>query len=152
MIRLKSVLVAVDFSEPSEQALGYGRALAKNFGARLLVLHVADVVTAGIGAGGGMFDKAQEGAEAAAKTRIYTLLTAEDRRALRANVTVLSSISPAESIVRHARDIAADVIVMGTHGRGGMAHVLMGSVAEAVVRTAPCPVLTVRHPEPEAAS
>jgi nucleotide-binding universal stress UspA family protein len=57
--------------------------------------------------------------------------------------------TPALAIVTYAKDANLDLIVMGTHGRGGMAHVLMGSVAEKVVRTAPCPVLTVRHPEHE---
>lgn len=58
-------------------------------------------------------------------------------------------MSPAESIVEYATSAAAGLIVMGTHGRGGMAHLRMGSVAEAVVRAAPCPVVTVRHPEHE---
>jgi nucleotide-binding universal stress UspA family protein len=53
------------------------------------------------------------------------------------------------AIVDFAKEINVDLIVMGTHGRGAVAHLLMGSVAERVVRTAPCPVLTVRHPEHE---
>jgi len=56
---------------------------------------------------------------------------------------------PHREIVRFADERGIDLIVMGTHGRGGMAHLLLGSVAEQVVRTAPCPVLTVRHPERE---
>ena len=56
---------------------------------------------------------------------------------------------PAEEILRAARDKDVDLIVMGTHGRTGLAHVFMGSIAEKVVRRAPCPVLTVRHPEHE---
>ena len=55
----------------------------------------------------------------------------------------------AETIVQYAKDHAIDLIVMGTHGRRALEHLLMGSVAERVVRTAPCPVLTVRHPERE---
>src|SRR6266705_5672255 len=120
MIRLKNVLVATDFSEPSAKALSYGRALPQNFGAKLLVLQVAEVVTRGMGVGGGMFDEVQQAAEAAALAQLQTLLTDQDRQALQAKVVVLSSISPAESIVRHAKDAAVDVIVMGTHGRGGM--------------------------------
>ena len=61
----------------------------------------------------------------------------------------ITSSRAAETIVQYARDHAVDLIVMGTHGRRALAHVLMGSVAERVVRMAPCPVLTVRHPERE---
>ena len=56
---------------------------------------------------------------------------------------------PAKDIVRLATEVQADLIVLGTHGRRGMSHLLVGSVAERVVRTAPCPVLTVRRAEPE---
>jgi len=59
------------------------------------------------------------------------------------------SLAPAESIVQYAKEYAIDLIVMGTRGNRALAHLLMGSVAERVVRTAPCPVLTVRHPERE---
>jgi nucleotide-binding universal stress UspA family protein len=55
--------------------------------------------------------------------------------------------SPAAEIIRYAEDRSIDLIVMGTHGRGIVAHAVMGSVAEKVVRTAPCPVLTVREPQ-----
>ena len=60
-----------------------------------------------------------------------------------------TSDNPAEEIVKYAKAHAIDLIVMGTHGRGALAQLLVGSVAERVVRTAPCPVLTVRHPEHE---
>jgi nucleotide-binding universal stress UspA family protein len=60
-----------------------------------------------------------------------------------------TSDSPAEEIVKYAKAHTIDLIVMGTHGRGAVAHLLMGSVAEKVVRTAPCAVLTVRHPQHE---
>jgi nucleotide-binding universal stress UspA family protein len=59
------------------------------------------------------------------------------------------SDSPAEEIADYARDASIELIVVGTHGRTGVSHLLVGSVAERVVRTAPCPVLTVRHPEHE---
>jgi nucleotide-binding universal stress UspA family protein len=72
-------------------------------------------------------------------------MTDEERRAAKA--IVITSSSPAQSIVDYARDNQIDLIVMGTHGRGGAPAFLIGSVAERVVRTAPCPVLTVRHPE-----
>jgi nucleotide-binding universal stress UspA family protein len=68
---------------------------------------------------------------------------------LRAESAIVRSNAPAPAIVDYAQRRKADLIVMGTHGRGGGAHLLMGSVAERVVRTAPCPVLTVRYPEHE---
>jgi nucleotide-binding universal stress UspA family protein len=60
---------------------------------------------------------------------------------------VLTASSPAQAIVEYAKDHEIDMIVIGTHGRGALAHLVMGNVAERVVRLAPCPVLTVRHPE-----
>jgi len=73
----------------------------------------------------------------------------EDRAVLGASAVVIVSNTPAYPIGDYAREANVDLIVMGTHGRGAVAHLLMGSVAERVVRLAPCPVLTVRHPERE---
>lgn len=152
MIALAQVLVATDFSEPSDSALGYGRELARNFGASLILVHVVeDLVTRAYGLDGGVFTDAemQRAVEAACQTRLEKLIGDEDREALHAEAVVVRSNTPAAAIVDYARQRKADIIVMGTHGRGGMAHLLMGSVAERVVRTAPCPVLTVRCPERE---
>lgn len=154
MIALHEILVATDFSEPSDVALAYGRELARRFGARLTVLHVADDVAAryvSFPMPVGDFGHWQAEAESAARTRLHTLLSQEDRQVLRAKAVVLVSTSPSHAIVGYARDAMPriDVIVMGTHGRGAVAHLLMGSVAERVVRSAPCPVLTVRHPQHE---
>jgi nucleotide-binding universal stress UspA family protein len=145
MVLLKTILVATDFSEPSDAALRYGRALAQRFDATLIVLHVADVVTTGMGAEGGTFVDAQRHAEEAALLRVDALLTDADRRALRARAVAIASILPADTIVGFATRADVDLIVLGTHGRSGLAHMLVGSVAESVVRTAPCPVLTVKH-------
>jgi nucleotide-binding universal stress UspA family protein len=150
VITLKRILVATDFSDASKAALVYGRELAHTFAARLDVLHVvpnlanyyaAETYTAA-------FPEIEEGMEQAAEREIDRLLTDEDRR-LGARAILRTLESPAAGIIQHARDANIDLIVIGTHGRGGVAHLLMGSVAERVVRTAPCPVLTVRHPEHE---
>jgi len=77
------------------------------------------------------------------------LLNDEDHSVLRARATLETSDHPAEAIVDYARQAEIDLIIMGTHGRTGMSQLLVGSVAERVVRTAPCPVLTVKHPEHE---
>lgn len=152
MIALKKILVATDFSEPSEAALSYGRELARNFGASLTVLNVVDnILTRAYGSDGIVLvdPELQREIEDAARRQVDALLFDEDRKTLGAIGVVLTSTSPSATIVTYARDEKFDLIVMGTHGRGAVAHLLMGSVAERVVRTAPCPVLTVRHPEHE---
>jgi nucleotide-binding universal stress UspA family protein len=87
--------------------------------------------------------------EQEARTRLEALLDAEDRRDLHAEATVITSAAPAQTILAYATDHKIDLIVVGTHGRSGLARLFMGSVAQHVVRLAPCPVLTVRHPERE---
>lgn len=152
MILLKKILVATDFSEPSDAALAYGRELARTFEAQLVVVHVADnLMTRAYGGDGFVFadPELQHDVEAAAQRHLGALLCDEDRALLGAEPVVLTSNTPAFAIVDYASRRDVDLIVMGTHGRGAVAHLLMGSVAERVVRTAPCPVLTVRHPEHE---
>jgi nucleotide-binding universal stress UspA family protein len=152
MILLKNILVATDFSEPSDAALAYGRELARTFNAQLLLTHVVDnVMTRVYGVDGFVFTDPdlQRDIEASARRQINVLLSDEDREMLRAEALILASNTPAFALVEYARSHNVDLIVMGTHGRGAVAHLLMGSVAERVVRTAPCPVLTVRHPEHE---
>jgi nucleotide-binding universal stress UspA family protein len=152
MILLKKILVATDFSEPSDAALAYGRELARNFNAQLVVLTVTDNVMARAYAGDGyVFSDPllQQDIEATARRQLDALLSDEDRDQLRAQAVVLTSNTAPAAIVEYAANSNIDLIVMGTHGRGAVAHLLMGSVAERVVRTAPCPVLTVRHPERE---
>jgi nucleotide-binding universal stress UspA family protein len=152
MIALKKVLVATDFSEPSQAALAYGRELARTFAASLTVLHIVDnILTRAYGAEGVVLvdQELQREIETSAQRQVDALLFDEDRQALGAVGLVITSNSPSAAIVTYARDASVDLIVMGTHGRGAIAQLLMGSVAERVVRIAPCPVLTVRHPEHE---
>ena len=151
MIIIKHILVPTDFSEASEVALRYGRELARSNGATLHVLHVVQDVAAG------MTDVLvypdlrpfQVALEESASRELDALVSREDCRLLNARPVVLSDTSSAVAIVEYAREIRADLVVMGTHGRSGAMRLVMGSVAERVVRTAPCPVLTVRHPEHE---
>jgi nucleotide-binding universal stress UspA family protein len=151
MIRLKTVLVATDFSAPSDAAIAYGREFARTFGAKLVVLHVAENI---------MTRYAFEGAvpltldvqvdyEKSLAARLQETLTDEDRRELNAEGILRTSNSPADAIVEVAKQEHADVIILGTHGRKALAHFFLGSVAERVVRLAPCPVLTVRSEERE---
>ena len=152
MISLKNVLVATDFSEPSATAMNYARELARTFGATLHVVHVVENVYAH-SAGGelGVTDFApfMQDLETAARTQLEATVGEDDRRELRARTALLTANSAAVGIVAHAKDIGADILVVGTHGRGALSKLLLGSVAEKVVRMAPCPVLTVRHPQHE---
>jgi nucleotide-binding universal stress UspA family protein len=153
MITLKKILVATDFSEPSEAALAYGKELARNFGAQLTVLNVVDnLLSHAYGVDGAFIltdPSMQAQFEAGRRQQVNELLFDEDREMLGAKGVVVTSTSPSVAIASYARTEKVDLIVMGTHGRGAVQHLLLGSVAERVVRTAPCPVLTVRHPEHE---
>jgi nucleotide-binding universal stress UspA family protein len=148
MIELKTILVPTDFSECSDAAVKYGAALAKAFGATLHLLNVVqDPYTLPWGADGFAAPIGDMLAdwEAQAKSRL-----AESVPAMATNAVVTTRVgSPYAEIVRYAGQNHIDLIVLGTHGRGAIGHLLLGSVAERVVRTAPCPVLTVRHPQRE---
>jgi nucleotide-binding universal stress UspA family protein len=145
------ILVPTDFSEPSEAALEYAKGLAARFGASLRLVHVVEdpIVTGAFGAETYVPEPIGFSAalRADAEQRLATLLTPADLGTLRATTEVLSGPS-ASTIVNAARELGVDLIVMGTHGRTGVVHALMGSVTERVVRSAPCPVLTVHAPIP----
>jgi nucleotide-binding universal stress UspA family protein len=151
MILMNAILVATDFGETSDGALVYGRNLARTFGARLYVLHVAEDVsaTAGQDLFAGDIHELQADMVEAATTRLYSSLSDNDLTTLRAKPVVRVSSNPANAIIGYAKEVHVDIIVVGTHGRGPMSHLLMGSVAEHVVRHAPCPVLVVRPNEHE---
>lgn len=151
MIALKKVLVATDFGEASDAALAYGRALARTFGATLHVLHVVDDVYVRLGgdAYAAVLPELQQDTERLAKQRLAELVVDNDTPPLQTEPVVLTASATASAIVDYAASTNIDLIVVGTHGRTAVAHLLMGSVAERVVRTAHCPVLTVRHPERE---
>ena len=152
MITLKKILVPTDFGEAADAALNYARALARNFGASVDVLHVAEDVSTRMYAGEmyvAVPQSIQNDVEEAARKQLHARLIDNDPNPLPVRPAVIVSNAPAVSIVSYAKETGADLIVMGTHGRGPMAHLFMGSVAERVVRLAPCPVLVVRHPEHE---
>jgi nucleotide-binding universal stress UspA family protein len=151
MMDIKNILVPTDFGEAADVALTYGRELATRFGATLHLVHVADNLrlSALAEAHGEMMARLQAEIEEAANRQLDERLIDSDGSGPATRRTVLSSISPVVAIVDYARDNGIDLIVIGTHGRGPLKHLVMGSVAERVVRTAPCPVLTVRHPEHE---
>lgn len=148
MWNLKKILVPTDFSETSDVALTYGRDLAGRFGATLHLLHIVqDPYTQPWGAeayGVSLPNLLQE-MEQNAKARLDTMLPEAERVTLKVEAVVKVG-SPFVEIIRYAADKDIDLIAMGTHGRGAVAHMFLGSVAEKVVRKAGCPVLTVRQP------
>ena len=150
MIQLKKKLVAVDFSEHSQVALHYAAEFALAFDAEVLLCNVveAEDILSQIPPGGeGYFppnlselrkEKSQEECERLLAESAIT------------NGRVMTAAGKAfVEIIRIAREENVDLILIGTHGRGAVAHMLLGSVAEKVVRKAPCPVLTVRSGEHE---
>ncbi|MBI4886302.1 MAG: universal stress protein [Acidobacteria bacterium] len=132
------ILVPTDFSAPSDGALEHARGLAAAFGGMVHLLHVLPNVFLRP-----VVDDPR-GLETAAEEQLEERLTADERRRFLVLVALARSDEPADEIVRYARMHDMDAIVMGTHGRSGMSHALMGSIAEKVMRTAPCPVLTAR--------
>jgi nucleotide-binding universal stress UspA family protein len=132
------LLVPTDFSAPSDAALEHARTFARSFGGALHLLHVTGDAGTPPHVPGNPRD-----CEPAALRQLRDRLTEADRRR-RLTVRVMEGSDPAQKIVGYARSLPADLIIMGTHGRSGVAHLLLGSVAEKVVRTAPCPVLTAR--------
>jgi nucleotide-binding universal stress UspA family protein len=146
MLSIKTVLVPTDFSEASEAALNYGKAIAEAFGASLHLVHVMEDLLAHAWAAEVYVASApnlREEIERESRLRLETMLPEPERERLKARVALLSG-SPFIEIIRYAKANDIDLIVMGTHGRGPIAHMLLGSVAEKVVRKSPCPVLTVR--------
>lgn len=148
------ILVPTDFSAPSDAALEYARILAGRFGASLHLLHVVgdQFLRQPFGAETYMPDTpgALAGVINEAQEKLAHRITDADRARLRATTEVVVGNS-APMIVDYAADNGFDLIVMGTHGRSGLAHLLMGSVAEKVVRAARCPVMTVREAPAKAA-
>jgi nucleotide-binding universal stress UspA family protein len=120
---VRDILLATDFSEASEPAVRVARDYAYRFGARVHLVHVAAPSDPGAAARLGGIAATFAPAEVVAR--------------------VLGGPAPAAAIVGYAREHGIDLIVLGTHGRTGVSHLLLGSIAERVVRTAPCPVLTV---------
>ena len=151
MIKLQKILVPIDFSEKSLHAFRYGREFAVRFQTELHLLHVMQDLVAVV---------PEPGLAFAPQGDYMRDLRVSTEKAMREfiddhapqGVQIVQELRegpPFVEIIRYAREAEIDLIVMGTHGRTGLAHVLLGSVAEKVVRKANCPILTVRHPEHE---
>ncbi len=151
MLAIRTILHPTDFLEHSMHAYWLASALARDYGARLVALHVVAAPTVVYGEGVVPPDPAALQAEAVA--RLQALPAPSGKVAVERHVVEGDA---AEVTLRLAKELHADLIVMGTHGRTGLGRLLMGSVAERVLREADCPVLTVKAtvpvPGPEAGS
>lgn len=142
MIDIRNILCPTDFSEPSRTATNYALEFARGFQARLHLLFVIEDPILYVPALGGYVPKTAD-VEEYAQTALDNWIFPEDA----GNVEVVCRWlhgRPFFQILHDAEQNDIDLIVMGTHGRGFLPHLLIGSVAERVVRRAPCPVLTVR--------
>ena len=161
---LTRILVPTNLGEPSRAAVQYGVAFARQFGAKLFLLHVLDAkgLEAALETERVLEVLSPERAEHArgepssfevsrnaARHDLSRLLTAKDEQDTRAEYLLRGSgmSGPGDAIVACARELEVELIVMGKHHLGFVEHMLTGSVAEKVVRHAPCPVLIVQHPE-----
>jgi nucleotide-binding universal stress UspA family protein len=146
------ILAPTDFSEDSKLALSYAVTLAQQFSSEIILVHV-DQPLAPV-----MVSELNPGLDVSTMNRIAEegrLLALKELDGATAHLRdtgvkargLMRVGAPFLEIIHAAQSESADLIVMGTHGRTGLAHVLMGSVAERVVNKAPCPVLTVRHPD-----
>ena len=152
MVNITRILVPTDFSAASDAALTYARSLARQFGASINLVHVLeDPFASGAFVGDGVVAMPLDLRESLERAAREQLAQRHDEHAktLPLSSTDLLTGSAARRIVEHAEATSANLIVMGTHGRGGLGHLLLGSIAEKVVRTAKCPVLTAREPQPE---
>src|SRR5262245_48063345 len=144
---IQRILVPTDFSPASEIALQYAIDMARCWGAETHLVHVVDDLSFAPARPGGGYVSAVPELRQALVGDACDQLSKATERCLAAGVRVSSEVvvgAPARVIVETAASRRTDLIVMGTHGRGALEHLLLGSVAERVVRTAPCAVLTVR--------
>lgn len=139
-------LIPVDFSEYATQALEYALDLANKLGARVTLLHVIQSLPlGGVDMGVVIPYTYIQDLEAEIMNSMQAYLERVTAAGLEGDIAVVHGV-PFHEIIETAKTQQVDLIVMGTHGRTGLQHVLLGSVAEKVVRLAPCPVLVVRQP------
>ncbi len=147
MLKFNLVVVPTDFSDHSLRALPYAVGFAEQFGARLALVYVlepslqlSDIAWVGVderAVDADHMSHARASLDHLARERVPDEIACE---------THVLHGHPVDAIVEFASESGADLIVMATHGRSGLSHVLMGSIAENVVRRAPCPVLTLKSP------
>lgn len=145
MKSFSTILFATDFSEGSDNAFDYALSLARQYSARLVLIHVINepVDLRGFYVPHISFENLEKEIEDGARKMMEQFCSKHLKGFENFEQSVTSGV-PAEEIVKKADACGAELIIMGTHGRKGMDHLLFGSTAERVVRTASCPVMTVR--------
>jgi len=138
------ILVPTDLSEGAEEALDYACELARGFGAEVFLLNVIGIPALGVPELGVALTSTVIDSIIRDNTAALEKLAASKRPRARIGEVMLRTGDARDVINQTAKEIQADLIVMSTHGRRGVSRALLGSVTEMVVRTAPCPVLTVR--------
>jgi len=147
MAAITKIVVGTDFSEASERALGLALELAERAKASIELVHAYSVPSFNLPIEGAVMASATFVAEQSAKLQqqLDAVVAQHAKPGLRLSAHLRDG-TPHQELCDFARKVGADLIVVGTHGRSGPAHVLLGSVAERVLRVAPCPVLTVPKP------
>ena len=148
MLPIKTILHPTDFSDSARYAFRLACSLAKDHGARLIVMHVPPAPRVSLYEGVPIVQQLDE-SEAETAARLHSLKPNHFKLAI--DYRMEKGI-PAEEILRVAKESKCDLIVMGTHGRTGLTRLLMGSVAEQVLRHSNCPVLIVKSPYSETAT
>jgi nucleotide-binding universal stress UspA family protein len=143
MLPIHSILYPTDFSPQAGHAFQVACALARDYGARLVLLHVKPPEV--VYGEGFVLPPDSEAVRRELLEQLGSLQLADPSVSV---WRILEEGNPAAEILHTAAEVGCDLIVMGTHGRTGLGRLLMGSVAEAVLRKAPCPVLTIRSPFP----
>lgn len=141
------ILTAIDFSENSDYAFDYALTLAKQFDSQLMTLHVINepVDLRGFYVPHISFEQLEKEIEEGAEKMMAKFCSSKMGDFTNFTTSIVTGI-PYEEIIRSAQEAAASLIVLGTHGRTGLDHLIFGSTAERVVRGASCPVLTIRLP------
>jgi nucleotide-binding universal stress UspA family protein len=144
----KTILFAIDFSQSSDYAFQYALSLAKKYDARLLIIHVINepVDLRGFYVPHISFEKLEQEIEAGAKKMMEKFCRNQIKDFNKYETIIVPGI-PYDEIIKTGEEQSADLIIMGTHGRTGLDHVLFGSTAEKVVRKSPVPVMTIRFAE-----
>jgi len=137
----RNILCPIDFDANSPAALEFAARIAQETGARICILHVVPWTVAAV-----PIDASQVLAELkqSATKRLQQLAEEKLHKRIANEIVVTVATDPGAEVVRIANELKADVVIMATHGRKGLSHLVLGSVAERVVRESPCPVLTLR--------
>lgn len=144
MRRIKKILVPTDFSPPSNVAMDYAAFIAKQFNAGIILIHVIESLPYSVTDTFNVIEH-RKALETTARSLLENFRHDLVERDLSLKISLVSGAAYQE-ILKKARQERIDLIVMGTHGRTGVRHLILGSVAEKVVRLSTCPVLTVRTP------